>query len=155
MTARAFCSLLPRPARVLTTQAEGDDPLRKAADWLRGRAGPEVRSSVLQDVRVDVFRSKDFLRVLADKTSPALAPFLTGGGAASALKLGVRACWTARELARPRNAHTALSPPQALLLQTGYIFRVDRVVKERSKGGTLASALRAATTQLAFRGHRH
>ena len=101
-TARTFCSLLPLPARVLTTQADGDDPLRKAADWLRGRAGPEVRSSVLQDVRVDVFRSKDFLRVLPDKTSPALAPFLTGGGAASALKLGVRACLTARELVKPR-----------------------------------------------------
>ena len=78
-------------------QADGDDPLRKAADWLRGRAGLEVRSSVLQDVRVDVFRSKDFLRFLADKSHPVLAPFLSGGGAASGLKLGVRACGVARE----------------------------------------------------------
>jgi hypothetical protein len=121
---------------VPTSQADGDDPLRKAADWLRGRAGPEVRSSVLQDVRVDVFRSKDFLRVLADKTSPALAPYLSGGGAASALKLGVRVCTARDVVAKLQKGSLSLSPLKALLLQTGYIFRVDRVVKERSKGET-------------------
>jgi hypothetical protein len=79
-----------------------DNPLRKAAEWLRGRGGPEVRSSVLMDERVDLFRSKDFLRGLVpttppastDKQAPALAAFLTHSDPLrrrdEVIKLGVR-----------------------------------------------------------------
>jgi hypothetical protein len=79
-----------------------DNPLRKAAEWLRGRGGPEVRSSVLMDERVDLFRSKDLLRCLVpttppastDKQAPALAAFLTQSDPArrrdEVIKLGVR-----------------------------------------------------------------
>ena len=62
------CALTP-PARAClaaSSQAPGEpeDPLRKAADWLRARTGPEARGTVLGDSRVDVFRSKDLFRCL-------------------------------------------------------------------------------------------
>ena len=46
--------------------------MRNAAELLRGRTGPEVRGARLQDARVDVFRSKDLLRLLRDKPPPFL-----------------------------------------------------------------------------------
>ncbi len=84
-----------------------DDPLRKAADWLRARTGPEARSTVLGDARVDVFRSKDFHRKLAAAQPPfldALAPPDASASAEPAKRaeqqigaLGVRGC-TLRQL---------------------------------------------------------
>ena len=58
---------------------EPEDPLRKAADWLRARTGPEARSTRLGDSRVDVFRSKDFIRCLTAAKPPFLATLAPPG----------------------------------------------------------------------------
>ena len=132
-------------------------PLRKCVDWIRtGRNGPETRSSVLAGTRVDMFRGKDWLRVLSAKPPPGLDEMVPPSDSAGKdpakkleeqiMKLGVRALLPpppACALGQPRRTRAAPPPPDApcaharpqfLCLQGGMIGRVDRTIKERSKG---------------------
>lgn len=101
-----------------------DDPLRLATEWLRSRAGPEARSAVMLDTRVDIFRVKDFARVLAEKqpawlaTLPQLAAVKDKPAAEQAAFLGVRrraflsACPVAKA-ARPRRCSSPAATSRA------------------------------------------
>ena len=87
-----------------------EDPLRKAADWLRARTGPEARGTVLGDSRVDVFRSKDLFRCLHAAKPPFLATLAPPGPDSSAdeakrldnqiAAVGVRPARAARHMSR-------------------------------------------------------
>ena len=163
------CALHPIAMR---TQGADDpeDPLRKAADWLRARTGPEARGAVLGDARVDVFRSKDFYRCLRAAAPPfldALVPPPEGQpDAEKRLEAQIGALGVRGVRRAPREAHAhgrscqglsllrphaRLAPPnhaQTKLLAASYISRVDRVVKVRSKGASSRARTPLATACL-------
>jgi hypothetical protein len=94
---------------------------------------------VLAGTRVDIFRSKDFLAKLRAKPPPnldALVPVADSTkDAAKKLdaqlqKLGVRA----EQLCARAGRRCSVALAQSLLIAGGLIGRVDRVIKERSKG---------------------
>ena len=105
-------------------QAPGDapeDPLRKAADWLRARTGPEARGAVLGDARVDVFRSKDFFRCLTAAKPPFLPTLAPATGEADDAKrveaqitaVGVRKALRSQRLVSRRAAHSHAADKRA------------------------------------------